>query len=169
VEYSVVYDVTQEAPALWFPAFGLLFVAIGALLWRYGDRTTSVWRGSFRERPGLRRGFAGFFLGFSVLWTVVSGVSILGSYFGPRRALSDGSARVVEGVVEDFHPMPKGGHDTERFTVGGVRFEYSDFIVSPGFNRTSSHGGPIREGLHVRIHYSLDRGDATILKLEIKP
>ena len=81
-------------------------------------------------------------------------------------ALNQGVAEVVEGEVQDFQPMPRTGKGTEQFTVGGVRFAYSDYIVGPGFNRTSRNGGPIREGLHVRIHYSGD--SAAILKLEIE-
>jgi hypothetical protein len=73
----------------------------------------------------------------------------------------------VEGIVDSFHPMPYGGHDTERFTVDGVHFSYSDYIIDAGFNRTSSHGGPIRAGLRVRIHYSGDSSRARILKLEV--
>jgi hypothetical protein len=51
----------------------------------------------------------------------------------------------------------------ERFTVNGVEFSQSDYVVTCGFNDTASHGGPIREGLQVRIHYV----DNAILKLEI--
>jgi hypothetical protein len=59
--------------------------------------------------------------------------------------------------------MPKSGHKMESFTVNGVKFEYSDFVVTPGFNNATSHGGPIREGLPVRISHI----DNTILKLEV--
>ncbi len=65
--------------------------------------------------------------------------------------------------------MPYQGHGVERFTVRGVQFAYSDYIWSIGFNRTARHGGPIQEGLWVRIGY-FDRGDADyeILRLEVK-
>jgi len=39
----------------------------------------------------------------------------------------------------------------ERFVVNGHHYEYSDYVVSAGFNNTQSHGGPIREGITVRI------------------
>ena len=51
----------------------------------------------------------------------------------------------------------------EHFDVHGVEFNYSDYIVSAGFNNTASHGGPIRPGLPVRICYR----DGEILRLEI--
>ena len=167
MEYRLVYDVTQEMPAIWFPAFGLVFVAAGVLLWRYRHELTTGWR-PFATRPAVRTAFAALFLGFSILWTAFSGVSVLAQHFAAQRALREGRAAVVEGVVEHFHPMPYTGHDTERFTVRGVRFAYSDYLVVSGFNRTSSHGGPIREGLPVRIHWCGSPAHATILKLEIK-
>ncbi|MBV9128726.1 MAG: hypothetical protein JO117_11650 [Verrucomicrobia bacterium] len=49
--------------------------------------------------------------------------------------------------------MPYTGHQMEWFVVDGRRFEYSDYVIVPGFNNTASHGGPIRQGLQVRVHY----------------
>lgn len=60
--------------------------------------------------------------------------------------------------------MPYGGHATESFVVQGIQFKYSDYIITAGFNHTSSHGGPIREGLLVRIWHR----NGEILRLDIK-
>ena len=79
-------------------------------------------------------------------------------------AVRNHRAQVIEGVVTDFKPMPYTGHAMESFAVNGVRFEYSDFVITAGFNNTSSHGGPIREGLPVKIWYS----GGEILRLDIK-
>ena len=71
----------------------------------------------------------------------------------------------MEGVVHDFHPMSPTGHDEECFSVNAVRFCYSGWEMAPtGFNEDAAHGGPIREGLPVRIAYS----DGHILRLEIR-
>jgi hypothetical protein len=75
------------------------------------------------------------------------------SYY--RTILAQNKAYVVEGVIEQFHPMPKSGHDTERFIVDGVEFAYSDYFSTPAFNNTRSHGGPLHEGLMVRIYFTL--------------
>jgi hypothetical protein len=83
-----------------------------------------------------------------------------------QRATSDlreGRYSVVEGPVTDFIPMPYEGHALESFTVNGHRFSYSDNIMTAGFRNTASHGGPIREGLYVRISYSGN----LILRLEV--
>ena len=70
---------------------------------------------------------------------------------------------MVEGRVQHFHPMPWSGHDEESFDVNGVKFWYSDFITNGGFNNSASHGGPIREGLPVRICHNGDK----IMRLEV--
>jgi hypothetical protein len=75
-----------------------------------------------------------------------------------------GQFSVVEGRVSNFRPMPYTGHAAESFTVNGLLFSYSDFDKSKcGFRNTASHGGPIREGLQVRIAAHAGR----ILKLEV--
>ena len=85
-------------------------------------------------------------------------------YWNCSHALASGKASYVEGTVDNFVPMPYGGHANETFTVKGVPFSYSDGDVSAGFNNPSSHGGPIHQGLPVRIWYVGNE----IVKLEIK-
>jgi len=100
---------------------------------------------------------------FAIAWTVIAGGVTISRSLAASEALKEGNCETVEGRVENFHPMPKGGHDTERFEVAGTRFSYSDFIMSSGFNNAASHGGPIREGLQVRICHQ----SGVILRLEI--
>jgi hypothetical protein len=84
---------------------------------------------------------------------------------------AEGSRAVAEGDRGPGHfrwsPLRPGTRAGESwratFRVGDVRFAYSDFRVSCGFNNTTSHGGPVREGLHVRIHYV----EGIILKFEV--
>jgi hypothetical protein len=91
--------------------------------------------------------------------------SVSHAYTVAARAADDSTTPVVAGPVEDFRPAPAEGHQDETFTVNGVPFGYSDYVITGGFNQTQSHGGPIREGLAVRIHY-IPRGNV-IVKLEI--
>lgn len=84
-----------------------------------------------------------------------------------HQSLAEGNAcRIVEGHVENFVPMPYGGHSSESFVVSGVTFRYSDFNVTDAFNNTASHGGPIRSDSYVRICY--DPSDKAILRLEVR-
>ena len=70
---------------------------------------------------------------------------------------------MVEGVVKNFRPMPYEGHQDECFSVQAQTFCYSDYVVTVGFNNSASHGGPIREGLRVRVSYIGN----TIIRLEV--
>jgi hypothetical protein len=166
VQYQTIFDITTTGYQTWrFAAFGLIFVTIGILL-----VASVTWRRSlpFRwwsTRPLASKIFAYFFFGFALLWTSITFVGTWRDYSRLENAIATGHARVVEGVVTDFSPMPVTGHAMERFCVSGsfACFEYSDYVVTSGFNNTSSHGGPIRAGLRVRVTYVGD----SILKLEV--
>jgi hypothetical protein len=86
-------------------------------------------------------------------------------YWQLRRALDTGSCAVAEGVVTHFIPAAQSRthSQTESFSVGAQRFAYSDYVVTAGFHLTSKRGGPIRQGLHVRVHHR----NGEIARLEI--
>jgi hypothetical protein len=129
-----------------------------------------------------------FLLGFFLIWMenkkigkfgirkigyILSAVGILaalcaGAAWSVKRhdgslALQTGRYRMVEGTVRNFHPMLFAGHPPESFAIENERFSYSDYDFTACFNRTASHGGPLREGLHIRIYYI----DNCILKIEL--
>lgn len=146
-EYDVVFDVATAGYRQWtFPAFGLIFIAIAVAFAIYELR---------RAPPGARARsrilFAIAYGGFATVWTISAFWSTYADYLRLRRALDTGAYEVVEGAVTDLVPMPKAGHALEHFVVDGHRFAYSDFVVTAGFNTTTAYGGPIREGLRVRI------------------
>ena len=63
----------------------------------------------------------------------------------------EGQYETVEGYVENFDPMPYGGHDTESFDIDGVHFEYS---VGGAYSCYNSSVGVITgNGQHLRIRY----------------
>ena len=160
MSYVVVFDIADAGyKSIGSPAFGLIFVAIGIIL--------VMWRTPFRrwnERGTVARLILPFgFLTFAILLTVAAFVSTYADYRAASSARQDNSAQVVEGVVTDFKPMPAAGHAMESFCVSAVCFRYSDYVVTAGFNKTSSHGGPIRDGLPVRVTYIGN----TIVKLEV--
>jgi len=125
---------------------------------------------------GSRRVFTYVVAGLGVLWAFGAAATVYGFHAEARAAARSPNTPVVEGVVEDFHAAPYEGHQDESFAVSGVRFAYSDFVITGGFRQSSSHGGPIREGLVVRIRYlpsgSTDlsgRPTNLIVKLETCP
>jgi hypothetical protein len=165
MEYRVVFDVSgrgyEAIPYLGVIVPVLLGLAFGAWAWRARKLPTGP-----QFIPFVFAAVLCGSLAIACFWFLIPF-----RYAAAAAALHNGTAQVVEGQVENFHPMPRTGHDTERFTVNGVLFSYSDAELTPGFNQTSSHGGPIREGLDVRIHYIGIFGDPvqpTILKLEIR-
>ncbi len=158
--YVTAFSVTDHPfRNWWFPAFGLIFVAIGLLWVLRPEVFASISRHRFQRSRFLRW----YFLLFGSVWTIaVAIITGVGSYQAIH-ALRSGSYQTVAGRVSKFIPMPYQGHADESFEVNGVRFSYSDYTIISGFNRSSSHGGPIKEGLPVRIAYR----DGEILKLEI--
>jgi len=84
-----------------------------------------------------------------------------------RARLRDGSCSVVEGYVTEFRPASRDGHGGESFIVSGRYFSYADYRMSAGFHQTSIRGGPIREGMRVRIHHL--RGEIARLEISRPP
>jgi hypothetical protein len=162
--YITVFEITQKAFEWWWPAVGIAFVVIGAVLVRFGPKLD-------RYTSGIPARIIGwFFIIFASGWTLLSFTLMYSTYREYSDAYRIGRYNVVEGVVEDFRPMPYEGHQEECFRVRNQRFCYSDYELSPGFNQSASHGGPIRAGLPVRIAYYEDDEDAGdhILRLEVR-
>ena len=106
---------------------------------------------------------AGLGVIIGTFWTIFVGML----FFQSARVVKDfrsGNAQILEGDVTDFSPMPTTGHGTESFTLNGVRFAYSNLeFHGPCFDRTILVGGPIKNGLHVRV----TRVGNCIVKLEV--
>jgi hypothetical protein len=154
MEYVLVFEIAKSGIGeLTFVLPGVLFIIVGAGLIRFPDKFDSY---------GPKWLIHCFFW-FAVFWTLSVGLSIYFEQSSLRKNYENGSFDVVEGLVQNFEPMPSGGHKRERFTVNGIKFEYSDFNVTPGFNNTASLGGPIKSGMPVRISHIGN----TILKIEV--
>ena len=161
MEYQVAYDIQQVAyPGWWIFGVGLVFISVGtaALLLRNNPIYSSVF-----DTTGIQRTLMPVFaIGFGLLWVGIGALNH--SHFANLRdAARNGGAEVIEGEVKQFVPMPYEGHAQETFVVDGRHFSYSDYDETKGFNHTQSHGGPMREGLQVRITHV----DGSIVKLEI--
>jgi len=160
MEYRVVFDVSTAGYKAWnFALVGLVFTLVGAGVVASRHRLGGWWA----SHPTASKVFAFFFLGFAVLWTSVSFVTTYNEYRTLLNAERTNALHVVEGVVSNFEPMPATGHGMERFCVAAECFTYSDFVVTAGFNHTTSHGGPISKGLAVRVSHLGN----TIAKLEV--
>ena len=152
--FVTVFDIAQKHPdwrLLITPAVGAL-VALGFVCWELLTK---------RRFKYVMVGIVFAFVSFVVSY----GFYKDSTYGLPESvaALREGRASVIEGRVHDFVPMPFSGHAYEQFTLNGVPFSYSDFELHPCFNNTSSHGGPIRPDIWVRVSYS---GNC-ILRIEV--
>lgn len=153
VVYSIAYVVTRQGIDLKLLAVPLVLISIALLAVRLS-------RGPRMKSIAWIIVILGGFLSLLLLLTVA------GSYLENSWRYTRGHFETVEGTVGKFHPMPYRGHDEESFSVNGVDFSYSDFVgTSSCFKQTASHGGPIRDGLRVRIAYV----DNCILRLEVAP
>jgi hypothetical protein len=158
MHYVTVFDAANQPFRDWLPiAMGLAFMTISGLTILKPNLFKNL---NFSKQPF----FYYVMFGFSALWTVCAATGLLGDYFKIREVARSNQCNTVEGIVENFHPMPYEGHDSEHFNVGKVAFSYSDYVLSPGFHQSESHGGPIHSGSEVRICYF----NGEILKLAIK-
>jgi hypothetical protein len=160
--YTTVFDATHQGyTTWWFPAFGFIFLTVFArrLFWPPLERKPPLFGLDYRSRK--TSDWVMFV--FSILWISCTFFLTFHGYLNVHEALASGNYQVVQGQVSDFVPMPYGGHSMESFCVSGQCFSYSDYVVISGFNHTASHGGPIREGLNVRVSYIGN----TIIKLEM--
>lgn len=150
--FRLVFDAAQRQPYYfeWLTPVLMVGVALVVLYFRRREQFVRI---------------------FVAVW--IAGVVALGGgamacnmrfFFAVRAIARNGGYSTVEGVVEDFKPMPNSGHAMESFRLDGHSFEYSDYTITPCFNNAASNGGPIRPGLHVRIGYLSDR---CIVRLEI--
>ncbi len=159
MEYEVAFEITKSGIGeLTFVLPGLIFMIIGAGQIKFRHQLAQ------NGPKGCINFYSFFFFGFATLWTLTASLTIGSKQSSLREDYAKGNFNVVEGRVTNFDPMPKSGQKMESFTVNGIRFEYSDFVVSPGFKNATSLGGPIKEGLPVRISYIGN----TILKLEVQ-
>jgi hypothetical protein len=150
--YQTAFEIGLRSFPWAFFAIPMGFVIVGGLLVRYP-------RGK-----QIRQAVGGILVIFSILGIVLIGGGAIADFVEYRSAYAREDFSVLEGAVDNFHPMPYEGHQQESFTVNGVAFYYSDFDSSPCFHNSASHGGPIRPGLGVRIVYH----QGCILRLDIR-
>ena len=160
MNYRVVYDIQEVMyPGWWIFVAGILFISVGLGIIFFSDSklVNSLIEPSAKQRmvmPIVSCIFGSLWIGFGIIH--YSGFARL------RTAARDGYAQIVEGKVEQFVSAPRG-REQETFIVNGQYFAYSYYDLTKGFNKTQSHGGPMREGLQVRITHL----DGSIVKLEI--
>lgn len=91
--------------------------------------------------------FAGAFL----IMMISENIDLYKTTVGAYRS---GNYETVEGYVDSFIPMAKGGHSRESFEIDGVHFEYSENLIPSAYSKAKSNGGVIRgNGQYLKIGY----------------
>ena len=161
MDYQTVYDIGTDRFDWWWWLLGIIVGYAGLLF------ALLVFR---RAQPKVRL-LAG--IGF-LLVSMVGMNFLMDSHFLQRRALSEvaaGKARTVEGTIANFEPDTggQGGTAIDTFRIGDEGFSYSNSIHRAGFKQTRMNGGPLREGMTVRITYVEMRDHTAITKVEVQP
>lgn len=161
-EWVVVFDIARKPPDVMFTMFGAAFLLASAAAAR-----TALRRREYRLAWSAA---SAVLVILGSMWLVVGLAPALRPLLDPQMDDKVSASPVVEGPVTNFRPMLLTGHGYESFDVDGVGFSYSDFHSTPFFNQTASHGGPVREGLYVRIHYVYSEigNEPMILRLEVR-
>ena len=152
MECKTVFDIAGDGiRQIWvLPLIGLVLLVFSAECVVVVRNSERVW-------------FAWLLVTLTAAFTIVSSALPLTIYMKGRRALSTGSYDKVEGRVEHFRPMPAGGHALERFTIRGEEFTYTDYATSPFFHQTRRSGGPVHDGVYLRVFHV----DGDIIRLEV--
>jgi hypothetical protein len=161
MQFETIFDLAQTGYKVWWLplTFGPLMIGLGAFALFFPQASAMIVHGPPAWRQTTGRALVGAGIAF-----IVGGLAVnYAFYLAARKALLSGDYAVVEGTVAGFAPAqnPREGDPTERFTVAGRTFEYSDYFPNGGFNDTRAH--LIRNGIYVRITH---KGN-TILRLEI--
>ncbi len=123
-----------------------------------------------RKTYGKKRGDTSTFVLLGVYLVLVAAVAVLTYVTGIQNynqvigAYKKGNYHTVEGIVENYEPMPYEGHAQESFTINGVEFSYSDYTFMQGYHNAASHGGVItHNGQHLKLRYVTNESNENII------
>lgn len=157
--YETYYDIASSGFASWTSILIMLPFVV-AVIFLFSKPA------SYFGPPGFSKlvnGFRYFYFCLTLFFVIIAVGSTCSNYTFYKNYVENNEFQVVEGVVTNFQPYVER-RSSEKFCVKDVCFILRSY--SWGFNQAASNGGPIREGLPVRIAYVEDEGN-TIVRLEI--
>jgi hypothetical protein len=156
MEYVTIFDVSQSGYKYWwFDLATMLLISVFIYFYVKNRKSPS---GNFER--------AAYWL-FPALLVFLAIIPMHLDHYFLKQALLEGRCEMEEGPVTGFVPQTANlGSKSEKFEVNGTRFRYSYNEFTSGFNQTWVFGGPIRDGLKVRIFY-LPNNQNKIAKLEV--
>jgi hypothetical protein len=162
MEYQTVFDILQVGYRSWPSVLiGVAFMLVTISMFLFPRFWEKI---PFRGPEFMRRYFPYLGIGFATLWTLSAFVGTYSDYAYAKNEYLQGKAEIVEGAVSNYKPgTNERGSAYESFCVKDKCFTYSDYQEQTGFNTMTINGGPIREGLPVRVTFVGN----TIVKLEV--
>ena len=144
----VLYEASSKYEFLIFIPFVVMFLIAIFLFIRYKLNDNE----NLRNNQIFKRFMGGFV--YLAIFSIFGLLGQIHMYNKIVKAYEQGHYQIVEGYVENFDPMPYGGHKQESFDINGVSFSYSDFSVQSGYHNAKSHDGVITgNGQHLKIGY----------------
>lgn len=158
IQYRVVFDLLEVGYQHWgFALTGVVSVIAGLGLLALGRTALK------NSHPLLRETIPKAVIAVTVVFTLVAFLPTFLPYRSMRSALASGEAEVLEGIVSQFEIQRTATNQPERFELAGRTFAYSDYTMTPGFHQSRARGGPLKEGLRVRLAHI----GGTIVRLEV--
>ncbi len=152
--------------------FFVCAMVVAILCWAF--IVVPLWKGKAKDIEIwiLRAVVTAFVLVISYI-SVLSGYSFVAKMDEWNRnynAYLHGECKIVEGYVENFHPMPETMHDRESFEVSDVFFAYGSSDSRLYYEKCMKDGGYIKQnGTKVKIWYISigEEGENLIMRLDI--
>ncbi len=155
--YQVIFDITNEHVIANNILILICLAMLCALVLKGNHRIVLNYRreNTIASKPII-----------NVLVLFIGGLFFVNSCFtiSNYQDLISADKYLVEGVVKNYIPPGLRGGSPEHFCVENICFSYHDSIDTGGFNQTRLFGGPVKDGLHVKVTYV----GGIITKLEIE-
>lgn len=104
-----------------------------------------------------------------IVWLLIQLVMMSFTYSDYKKirdARINNKCLIIMGYVNDVK-YEYGRTNYQCFKVNNIQFRISDDVNNGGFNKTSLNGGPITEGIHVKVFYIESFGENHIARLEM--
>jgi hypothetical protein len=143
VDFIQIYNASEEIPGLineiliiWLITIGLNLFAVIAVKY-YRDAPIAAIR---------------FIAPVFIVGAIIMSLGYIRDVLIIEGLIKSSELRTAEGEVKNLR-LDRSGKLAEVFSVNGVSFRYTDTYPPGAFHKISIHGGPLREGLYVRITY----------------
>lgn len=171
MKYKILYDLAAEkinyfkGPLVFSYIFLIIGICIIYSLFKNGQYK-ELSNGNINATRKLVIG--GVFLALPIFLMFIFLGSQIADRIKANHIIEEKTFMIVEGKTENYHAMPKWGHDTERFDINDVHFEYGDYIIKFGYSNAASLGGVIQPDNYYRITYYSEPYNNAIIKIEVE-